>query len=257
MRISERDLILPALSIISDEPGISTSALISELKEMLKPTGEDAEILRGRSDTKFSQIVRNLVSHETLVKLGYATYIKGKSRRSGGKFHITETGLSYLDENFEIVDNLIEHGFPYKNVLETMRKIQEAKSSGKKIDIVDENLVIYEGRRRKKTSIAYERSDAVRKAAIEYYRREDGHIICTVCNFDFFKTYGQRGKDYIEIHHETPLSETEGGERKEFLGEAIQNVKPVCSNCHKMIHRKRNDTFSVEMMKRIIKSSRL
>ena len=255
MRISESDLILPALLIISESPGVATSTLIRELANILKPTGEDAEILSGRSDTKFSQIVRNLVSHETLEKLGYATYSKGETRRSGGVFHITEKGQSYLEENQEIVDRLLLHGFPYDSVLETMQKITEAKSSGKKIEIIDEDLVIREGRQRSTTSTSYERSDAVRKAAIEHYRREDGYIVCAICGFDFYETYGERGKDYIEIHHEKPLSESDGEERTAFLHKAVQNVKPVCSNCHSIIHRKRDDTLSIAEVKKLIEKS--
>ena len=133
MRISESDLILPALFIISENPGIPTGVLIQELNQMLKPTGEDAEILKGRSDTKFSQIVRNLVSHEKLKNLGLADYSRGESRQAGGVFHITEKGQAYLDENMEIVDKLLLHGFPYDSVVETMRKIEVGKSTGKQL----------------------------------------------------------------------------------------------------------------------------
>lgn len=256
MRISEGDLILPALWVISENSGIATSSLIKKLEKIFRPTGEDAEILSGRSDTKFSQIVRNLVSHEKLVKLGYATYIKGETKRSGGVFHVTDQGVNYLQENHEIVDNLLLNGFPYTNVVGMMRKLGEAKKTGPQIELIDENLVIREGRRHKKTSIAYERSDAVRRAAFKHYQRDDGHIICEVCGFDFLAVYGERGKDYIEIHHEIPLYETNGEEREEILRDAIENVKPVCSNCHSIIHRKRDDPISVEKLKELVRQSR-
>lgn len=254
MRISESDLILPALFVISENPGVTTSKLIQELNRILKPQGEDAEILSGRSDTKFSQIVRNLVSHGTLEKSGYATYSRGKKRRSGGNFYITEQGQSYLQKNQEIIENLIMHGFPYGSVIETIREISSVKSSGKRIDFVDENLVIQEGRQHYSASTTYERSDAVRKAAIEHYRRRNGHIVCEICGFDFLEVYGERGRNYIEIHHEKPLYETEGEERTVFLHKAIENVKPVCANCHRIIHRKRDDTLSIAEMKNMVKN---
>jgi hypothetical protein len=69
-RVSEKDLILPALYFINREPGITTSRLKLLLVEFLKPTGKDAEIARNRSDTYFEQKVRNLVSsHRTLQQL--------------------------------------------------------------------------------------------------------------------------------------------------------------------------------------------
>ena len=94
---SERDLILPALEIISRQPGIATSSLIKELEKKLEPDDEDLEILKNRSDTKFSQKVRNLVSHHTIDQsgLGYVFSIqKGKNW-----YHtITNVGKEYLDK---------------------------------------------------------------------------------------------------------------------------------------------------------------
>ena len=73
-RVSETELVLPALYFINKEPGITTSRLKSLLVDLLKPTGKDAEIAKNRSDTYFEQKVRNLVSHRTLQRLGYAEY---------------------------------------------------------------------------------------------------------------------------------------------------------------------------------------
>lgn len=70
-RISERDLVPTALNVIREKPGIRTSELIKELSRIHKPTGEDLEILHGRNDTKFSQKVRNLKSHETIKEQTY------------------------------------------------------------------------------------------------------------------------------------------------------------------------------------------
>lgn len=61
--------------------------------------------------------------------------------------------------------------------------------------------------------------------------------------------YGERGKDYVEVHHIRPISSFEGSE---------QNIDPktdlvtVCFNCHRMIHRKPDDIMSVENLKTII-----
>ncbi len=68
--ITEAELIDPAIQIIKDygKNGISTSDLIKELRLILKPSGEDTKQLKGRSDDKFSQKVRNLKSHRKLEK---------------------------------------------------------------------------------------------------------------------------------------------------------------------------------------------
>lgn len=71
---SENQLVYPAIIAIGKNGGkISTTDLISILTDVLKPSGKDLEILSGRSDTSFSQKVRNLKAHNTLGKLGYAS----------------------------------------------------------------------------------------------------------------------------------------------------------------------------------------
>ena len=70
-----------------------------------------------------------------------------------------------------------------------------------------------------------------------------------MCGFNFEKIYGERGKDFIEVHHKNPISSF-GGEE--------QNVNPttdlatVCSNCHRMIHRKVEHILTIEEMKAIV-----
>lgn len=100
MAISEAELILPSLYLInSSESGVlSTSDLIQGLRALIKPTGDDLDILKKRNDDKFSQKVGNLVSHNTLQKLGFASF-------NDGKFSITPDGLDYinLEDNIEVI----------------------------------------------------------------------------------------------------------------------------------------------------------
>jgi predicted HNH restriction endonuclease len=61
-----------------------------------------------------------------------------------------------------------------------------------------------------------------------------GQIQCVVCGFNFEKHYGEIGCDFIEMHHENPLSILH---RPRLVTPA--HLKPVCANCHRMIHRQR------------------
>ncbi len=72
---------------------VATSTLINELESEFRPTGEDAEILDGRSDTKFSQIVRNLKSHK---KASTDLFAKGYAEVVPGGFRITTAGRQFL-----------------------------------------------------------------------------------------------------------------------------------------------------------------
>lgn len=92
-RIRERELIMPALQIMVERGGkTTTSELIVALRGVLQPSGEDLDILSGRSDDKFSQIVRNLRSHKTFERLGLARYTKG----AGEVVEISVYGRNYL-----------------------------------------------------------------------------------------------------------------------------------------------------------------
>ncbi len=83
-RIREADTYIPILRLLDDSSDgfMKTADLIKALEMVMGPRGEDAEILAGRSDTKFSQIVRNVISHRTtptnLIGMGLVEYEKAR-----------------------------------------------------------------------------------------------------------------------------------------------------------------------------------
>ena len=72
------------------------------------------------------------------------------------------------------------------------------------------------------------------------------------CGFDFEKVYGERGKDYIEVHHVVPLASRDA----ETEIDPEKNLIVVCANCHRMIHRKKNQVLSLEELKQIISENK-
>lgn len=76
-----------------------------------------------------------------------------------------------------------------------------------------------------------ERDPKLRRKKIAEAKRRGQPLACEVCNFDFGRTYGPRGLDYIECHHRIPLHVT--GETQTRLSD----LALICSNCHRMIHR--------------------
>ncbi len=83
-RIKEADTYVPILRLLDDSPDgfMKTADIIKALEMVMEPRGENADILAGRSDTKFSQIVRNVVSHRdtpnNLIGMGLVEYDKAK-----------------------------------------------------------------------------------------------------------------------------------------------------------------------------------
>lgn len=78
-----------------------------------------------------------------------------------------------------------------------------------------------------------ERSSKVVKEKKEEASKND-NLKCEVCGFDFFRAYGDLGKGYIECHHIIPISQYKQNDTTK-----IEDLALVCSNCHRMLHRKR------------------
>jgi 5-methylcytosine-specific restriction protein A len=74
----------------------------------------------------------------------------------------------------------------------------------------------------------YERDRGARRACIAHWS-----ISCVVCGFSFVERYGAIGADYIHVHHLTPLAAVGA----EYTLDPITDLRPVCPNCHVMIHR--------------------
>lgn len=83
-----------------------------------------------------------------------------------------------------------------------------------------------EGAKHQETVTRYERDRGNRKDCIAHY----GYV-CQVCGLNFEEAYGELGKEFIEVHHLHPVSQ---GECKV---NPIEDLVPLCSNCHSMIHR--------------------
>ena len=92
----------------------------------------------------------------------------------------------------------------------------------------------------------YERSSKAREQAIRYHKIE-----CVVCGINFEETYGEIGRGFIHVHHLTPIS-TIG---KDYKVDYETDLRPVCPNCHAMLHRKINGgCLTIDELKQILKN---
>lgn len=57
---------------------------------------------------------------------------------------------------------------------------------------------------------------------------------CTACGFNFEEKYGNLGREFIEAHHLTPVSDLKG---QRLLLDPKKDFTVLCSNCHRMIHK--------------------
>lgn len=102
---------------------------------------------------------------------------------------------------------------------------------------------VKEGKRTVYYSTKYERSPHNRAQAIRIHGTK-----CMAYGFDFEKNYGELGKGYIEVHHVKPLASLED----EVTVNPESDLIVLCSNCHRMIHKKKNSVLSLTELKNII-----
>lgn len=140
------------------------------------------------------------------------------------------------------------YGEHYKNLFiwELRPELKEAmKELGIESETIPEELNPNEGKMllegATKTIIinAYERNREARDKCIKYYGYK-----CYVCEDDLTKKYGKMAKDFIHVHHELPLSQI----GHSYVVDAIKDLKPVCPNCHAIIHR-RNPQYTIKEIK--------
>lgn len=84
--------------------------------------------------------------------------------------------------------------------------------------------------------------EAKRKQAIKMH----GKLACEVCEFDFSVRYGDRGNGFIECHHTKPVATLTVGQKTH-----IDDLALICSNCHRMIHRRKPWLSTAELKRSI------
>jgi len=184
-RILESDLQLPALYLIKLRNGqITTSELSLSLRNILPLSGEDLEILAGRADDKFSQIVRNLTAKErSFVKNGFID----RASKANSPLFITDKGNKFLEDNLQTVKYLLSNDFSFNDIIKPLKIINQQK---KNLQFFDENILISEGAKKVTEVAVYERSSTLRNYAIQYFTKDD-RISCNCCFFNFGDFYGQ------------------------------------------------------------------
>ncbi|MCE0864453.1 HNH endonuclease [Pseudomonas alloputida] len=162
-----------------------------------------------RSDAKLRHsLVSELVSQEGIVFVFY---------RLGDRDPFMFAGVA---TPFQVTDATDES--PLNVVWDfSSRDLQDTEENPASITVV-------EGAASMKLVKVYERDRGARLQCVKRWGRK-----CFVCSFEFEKVYGELGKGFIHVHHLKPLSE-QGGE---YNLDPEQDLRPVCPNCHAMLHR--------------------
>lgn len=161
------------------------------------------------------------------------------------------TSYSQLDEKtfFEFNNNIEE----LKRISSLiMESINDDETINKLYKIEDEDDSFakegFEGKVIYKLHKARERDSKLTESKKKLILKESGKLECEVCEFDFYKKYGELGKGFIECHHTKQLSTYETKQKTK-----LEDLALVCSNCHRMLHRNIED-MSISTLKEIIKN---
>jgi len=161
--------------------------------------------------------------------------------------------IEEYDDDVLSLEHLHEHGF--SGVPQSVRECKDAdllqfllhphqmvNEDVYDVDYPENDDKLYEGALLKVCVNKYERNQKARRECVA----KKGYQ-CLVCGCDFETTYGEIGKNFIHVHHVTPISSI--GE--EYKLNVDTDLVPVCPNCHYMLHRK-NPPYTIEELKVIL-----
>lgn len=106
------------------------------------------------------------------------------------------------------------------------------------------STIFYEGAPARRVHLAYERDPVARRRCLDARGYK-----CEVCGFDFEGRYGTVGTNFAEVHHLSPLA---AGERE--YSDLRDELMVVCSNCHSMIHR-RKEPYTPEEIRAMLRGA--
>jgi hypothetical protein len=90
----------------------------------------------------------------------------------------------------------------------------------------------------------YERSRVNRDICIKHHGWS-----CKICSVNLQDVYGDRAKEFIHVHHIEKLADS--GSK---LIDPINDLMPVCPNCHSIIHKTKEPALPEEMVRLIMEN---
>ncbi len=163
-----------------------------------------------------------------------------------------ENALTALNKHIEYNENR-----PKGSVMIKVRKIHKKylQFLNDKTDKIlveeDDEKHFPEGKEYFKPHRKRERNKKLVRIAKEQYLKNDPSLKCQVCGFSFSEFFGQVGIGFIEAHHIIPISKL----KKETVTK-VEDIALVCSNCHRMLHRRKAEKNSIKKLRKLIEQQK-
>lgn len=152
-----------------------------------------------------------------------------------------------IDNDLKNVQQVLDGIFVYElpNVEEkVMRWVADRHQKSADAHGAADETELIEGEEIQVRATKYERNPVAREQCIKHYG-----AVCRICGFDFGTVYGPEFAGIIEVHHIVPLSEIREG----YVVDPIQDLIPVCSNCHTALHSKKDGVYLPEEVRATLK----
>lgn len=121
---------------------------------------------------------------------------------------------------------------------------EAAEATQEVSDAEEQDEIFFEGNPISTTLNRYERNLQSRERCLGHHGRR-----CCVCGFSFSEMYGDVAEKYIHVHHLTPVATI--GTKYEI--DPIADLRPICANCHAVIHLRQPPFTIAEMQKLLLK----
>jgi hypothetical protein len=149
--------------------------------------------------------------------------------------------INFIGPARELVAFLL-HAFPLVRLVDqnnhaldirptVLQQLREWLTIDLPIDDEDPNDGQHEGTVQYRLHKLRERSRLIRQQRIQ---QANDDLRCEVCGFEFAARYGEIGNQFIEVHHINPIGLADPG----GVGTRVEDLALVCSNCHRMLHRR-------------------
>lgn len=147
--------------------------------------------------------------------------------------NLMASGMSVSDENSVQLEKLWERHLQ-----------QSGRNHIKSIRLPEElpKREYVEGTTRRVVVDACKRNPKARQECLDYYGAR-----CVVCDFNFEEVYGNIGEG-IHVHHLRDLASI----GHSYKIDPIEGLRPVCPNCHAMLHQTK-PAMTIESLREIIR----
>jgi hypothetical protein len=220
-----------------DEQRMATKTLEEklhdEMVDLYSKTGREAGYWAHRYLQKVKRVGGLNAAHD---------WLKPELDSTSGLQRLMEKNRIDLSLEALVLRNPWSSLFTSEELQVAQKRLNSAASLRLPEEVFDETRLL-EGAVCQITINQYERNPEARRRCLEYYGTS-----CCVCGFNFGQVFGTTAEGFIHVHHLTPLSKI--GE--EYTVDPIEDLRPVCPNCHAMIHLG-GTTRDIEELKAILR----